>query len=426
MKNFKCSDFRPLKRNSRNFEFWHLRNDSSGVGGVLCQDYYSKNSPHISSSLPNMTLQRRLLLSSKKREEVQFRKPVTECYCNRQTRKMQLRSNRTKVKPTPCKHCKSLITLRPMAWVESNDIQSTGLSTPISCETVRRVRKINYSPQSEFLQKKVSYTQNFPDDKSKYNAGDATQNYSKSIHSVCRNIRPETNEESDMEIYKKTCPKQISHSSSEFQNNSKKPLREKLAKRTISSKKTLSTSETVQSQKAKSHFTSGGRTRSSQSMTRNKSHEALYDENHFRECDVIPKYLKNKKFIGKIDGENSLANLYKFREQNYFDTHGSTQTLLSGSSGSLERYILNERLFPQPAGKVHRGDLVVTMPSCITTENKKIHYFPRYIVKQEKTAPMNAKKKHTCPLTGHLIDVKTLRTQHPPNSLALRFQKGIS
>ncbi|XP_051175248.1 uncharacterized protein LOC127290597 [Leptopilina boulardi] len=404
-----------------------------------------------------MTMQRRLLLSSKKREEVQFRKSVTECYCNRQTRKMQLRSNRTKIKPTTCKHCKSLIDLRPMAWVESNDIQPTELSTPISCETVRRVSKINYSPQSEFLQKKISSTQNFFDKKlqpsSKYDshllsaAGDTAQNCPKTIHSICRNIQPEIineiNNESNfhdsIEICKKsTCPKQsCSYTSKEFQINSKKPLREKLAKRTISSKKTLSTSESVQSQKTKnSNITSKGRARSSQSSNKSQYHEKCYNDANFRECNVIPKYSKHTKdFLGKtnqdkiIDDpmENPLTNLYKFREQNYFDTHGSTHTLLSsGSSGSLEKYILNERLFPQPVGKVHRGDLVVTMPSCITNENKMIHYFPRYIVRQEKNQATKTKKKHTCPLTGHLIDVKNLKVQNPSNSLALRFQKGVS
>ncbi|XP_043468292.1 uncharacterized protein LOC122502346 [Leptopilina heterotoma] len=388
-----------------------------------------------------MTMQRRLLLSSKKREEVQFRKSVADCYCNRQTRKMQFRSNRTKVaKPTACKHCKSFTDLRPMAWVESNDSQSRAILTPISCETVRRVRKINYSPQSEFLQKKVSSTQNLFDDKlqalPKYvspslEAGDAAQNHSKPIHSFCRNIQSESNNEINFHNSIDVCKKSHSHQSEESEINSKKSLREKLIKRTISSKKTLCTSESVQLQKTKNcNFTSKDRNQSSQSNIKNWNHEK-FDYDNFSECNF---YLKHRNaFSDKVSQdklinhrENPLSKVYKFREQNYFDTHGSTHTLLSsGSSGSLEKYILNERLFPQPVGKVHRGDLVVTMPSCSAMENKKIHYFPRFIVKQERNQSMNAKKKYTCPLTGHLTNVKTIKTQHPSNSLALKFQKGV-
>lgn len=388
-----------------------------------------------------MTMQRRLLLSSKKGEEVQFLKSVTDCYCNRQTRKIQLRSNRTKVaKPTACKHCKSFTDFRPMAWVESNDSQSRLILTPISCETVRRVRKINYAPQSEFLQKKVSSTQNLFVDKlqapPKYvslslEAGDAVQNSPKQIHSLCRNIQPESNNEINFHNLIDVCKKSCSHQSEESKINSKKPLREKLIRRTISSKNTLSTYESVQLQKTKkSNFTSKCHNQSSQPSIKNWNYEK-FDDDNFGECNF---YLKPRNaFCDNVSQdklinhrENLLTEVYKFREKNYFDTHGSTHTLLSsGSSGSLEKYILNERLFPQPIGKVHRGDLVVSMPSCSLMKNKKIHYFPRFIVKQEGRLLTNAKKKYTCPLIGHLTNVETIKTQHPSNSLALKFQKGV-
>lgn len=397
-----------------------------------------------------MTQQRRLLLSTKKSEdEVQNRKPVKECYCNRLTRKMQFRSTRTKVKPTPCSHCKSLIDLRPMAWVESNDIQQTNPKNSLSCETVRRVNKINYSPQSQFLQNKISSNHHLLDDgvskmssksASKFfsthpsSAGERVQQTFKPVHSICRNIPPESlhefNDEPAETSKKSSLSKHVcSHSNQESQIASKIPSREMLAKRTISSKKTTSKDDQSRNSRSRSN-------QSRVSRPINQDHDIFYGEDYFGEHDVTPKYSKLTSKASKLrnrrevfqDENNEMLDLRKFREQNYFDTHGSTQTLLSSrSSGSLERFLLNERLFPQPAGKIHRGDLVVTIPPCATKQRKRIHYFPRFVVKQEKKNYGTGKQKNgrSCPLTGHAIDVSALKIQHPSNSLALKFQKGV-
>ena len=419
-------------------ESWHLRNNSRGVSGALGPDYFSPSPNYRSSaSAPIMTLQKRLLLSSKKKEdEIKTRIPVKECYCNRLTRKMQFRSIRTKVKPAPCSHCRSLIDLRPMAWVESNDIQSTN-RTPLSCETLRRIRKVNYSPRSQFLQNKLCSTHNLLDEKltevsstsdsrhlSRYpsSAGHRVQETFKPLRSSCRNIPSEFLHEFN----------DCSHSNQEIIIPSKKPSREMLPKRTISSKK----ASTTKDEKTRSgNFTSEGRSQSNQTRVSRQNHEEYHGEDYFGEYDITPRTSKQTGQVSKLrnrreaiqDEDNEMIDLHKFREQNYFDTHGSTQTLLSSrSSGSLERYLLNERLFPQPAGKIHRGDLVVTMPPCATKQRKRIHYFPRYVVKQEKNYGTEKQKNgRGCPLTGHAIDVRSLKIQHPTNSLALRFQKGV-
>ena len=452
-----------------------MRNDSSGVADALCPDYFALSPKRISISAPNMAMQRRLLLSSfkKKEDQIQYRKPLKECYCNRLNRKIQYRSIRTKIKETPCSHCRSLVDLRPMAWVESNDFQQTEPKPSLSCETVRRVQKVNYSPQSEFLQNKVSSTHNILNGRSsnisskstfrclpKYSCStdEKVQYDYKPLHTISKNISLNTDNASNCEpevrksvefSKKSSLPRHVSSQiNNEFKTLNKTPSRETIEKRTISSKKVSPSSKDELSKKTKSYSTSNGRSRYSQSkpIKENQGLDSYYGKCYLGKYDMTPKYSKeaeeisgqrsrtsknrDKRQIIDNDVDNNLINLYKFREKNYFDTHGSAQSILSScSSGSLEHYLLNERLFPQPAGKIHRGDLVVTMPPCATKQRKRIHYFPRFSIKQGKNNNETScgKKKHcfSCPLTGHAIDVGTLKTCHPSNSLALRFQKGV-
>ncbi|XP_048507210.1 uncharacterized protein LOC105694132 [Athalia rosae] len=141
------------------------------------------------------------------------------------------------------------------------------------------------------------------------------------------------------------------------------------------------------------------------------------------------------KFSDEICEDEPLAadvnEARKFREKNYFDTHASSPSLLeSRSSDYLQQYCLNERLFPEPMGRIRREDLVVSIPPCATLQNKSIHYFPNNIVKQVKNVPAIAKqfkkrRYHNCPLIGHAVDLGVLKVSYPPNSLALRHQKGV-
>jgi hypothetical protein len=148
-------------------------------------------------------------------------------------------------------------------------------------------------------------------------------------------------------------------------------------------------------------------------------------------CDQRDQCLKHDDGSAVNDSMNQeVKDLRKFREQNYFETHGdSNYTLASSkSSGSLQQYFLNERLFPEPVGRIHRQDLVVTMPPCATMQKKRIHYFPRYVIRQEKKiCNMNYRRKRcqSCPLTGHVIDLGTLKTRPSLNSLALKYQKQV-
>ncbi|XP_063987465.1 uncharacterized protein LOC135167819 isoform X2 [Diachasmimorpha longicaudata] len=125
--------------------------------------------------------------------------------------------------------------------------------------------------------------------------------------------------------------------------------------------------------------------------------------------------------------DRETLELRKFREKNYFDTHesgGGGQSC--ESSGSLEQFQLNDRLFPEPVGRLSRNNIVVSLKPCATAQMKMVHYFPRNIVRENKREFFGRSKgRHrSCPLTGHAVDLGVLRTYCPADSLALKHQKG--
>lgn len=413
------------------------------------------------------------------------RKPVKECYCNVEIKKIQTRSPRTIHKPIPsCNYCKNNICHVPLTTNENN-IGDT-LSPPISCETIRRVQKINYYPQSQFLrnvQKKVSVLKNVPsgdcpdscprssyyhklrtdktsmvmdtDTRSKI----ITEKISKpscidfeklnSTQRVPSSLIDEEEEEGEKEEEEETEKKVIEKVSKGIQVPSRKQSKTKFqVKRTISSKKCISegykskpasrspsiSKKTIRSSIADCQcYDKSKADKFTKDLERKESETYRVHSEDYEELDQkSKKWSSHEKEDQRktLTSSNSKVNeLRKFREQNYFDTHGSSQTLLSSeSSRSLQQYTLNERLFAEPFKRIHKKDLVVTMPPCATIQKKRIHYFPRYIVRQEKNnCNTNYKKKRcqSCPLTGHAIDLGISKPRPVLNSLALKYQKRL-
>ncbi|XP_015185475.1 PREDICTED: uncharacterized protein LOC107071201 [Polistes dominula] len=472
-------------------EIWNLRNDSSAVNNLLCPEYHSEiKNLTTCSSVPNMRPLERIVIPSKNLSHshcVVSRKPVKECYCNVEIKKLQTRSPRTIHKPTPsCNYCKNHICHVPLT-INENNIGDT-LSPPISCETIRRVQKINYHPQSQFLrnvQKKVSVLKNVP-------SGDCPDSCPRSSYYhklrtdktsmvMDTNTRPkivteQINKSSDIDLEKLSSTQRVSSSlideeeegeeeeeeveeeveeeetetkviekvSKGIQVPSRKQSKSKFqVRRTISSKKCISEGckgKSVSRSPSIGKKTVKSSTVDCQCYDKSKEDKFSKDLETYRvyseDYEDVDDKLKKWSSHEKVDQRKALTSpnskvkeLRKFREENYFDTHGSSQTLLSSdSSKSLQQYTLNDRLFAEPFKRIHKKDLVVTMPPCATIQKKRVHYFPRYIVRQEKNnCNTNYKKKRcqSCPLTGHAIDLGISKPRPVLNSLALKYQKRL-
>ncbi|XP_032683492.1 uncharacterized protein LOC116849931 [Odontomachus brunneus] len=438
----------------KNVSSWKLRNDSSEISAVLCPDYYRFSSRRATTSAPDMTSSAKLTLTSKKQcARIAPRKPVKECYCYTEVNKANLRS-RIRRKASPCRQCRSQFELKPVK--ETDDRAS--LISPISCETYRRVRKIDYTPRSQFLR---NVQTRLCETWQSGGRGDCSQTCprSSSYHRVMAGVKVQ-NVDSDRqttllkeaklleEQKSPAIPKApansiasesdrdnvVCSSSKETRTSSRRRPKPTL-KKMISSKRPKSRSP------ARSERTSRS-THDYHCCCRDESEETTRYIGDKREKKHLPRYREQRiqRTHSRYDGDpvaddisaddpidKEVRDLRRFREQNYFETHGSSHTLVSSrSSGSLEQYLLNERLFPEPVGKIHKQDLVVTMPPCATTERKRIHYFPRHVVRQEKNVyntNYRRKRHQSCPLTGHTIDLGILKAKLPLNSLALKYQK---
>ncbi|XP_050460791.1 uncharacterized protein LOC126856378 isoform X2 [Cataglyphis hispanica] len=440
----------------RNINLWKLRNDSSKINAVLNPDFCV--SPKRTTSVPNMTFPGKLTLTSKKPQQ-QFapRKPVKECYCNYEENKKHIKSSRTQRKPAlPSRHCRSQFEFKLI-----RETDKPALTSPISCETFRRVKKIDYTPRSQFLrnvQNKVCELQTggegdclrtcprsfsyhkfmtspkmqdiIPDEKltlpDEHKHIDKRQSCLASSGTPINSL---ANERSESEDAACTLTKGIQESS--------RKLSKSTLQKTIRSKKQIL--------KSNERLTSKSPTRSKKATQldkqdcpcccRNEPRRTVkFDEreriNNLPECcEQRDRCLKHNNDFATDFVDQEVENLRKFREQNYFETHGSSYTLASSrSSGSLQQYQLNERLFPESTNKIHKQDLVVTMPLCATMQKKRIHYFPKYVVRQEKKAcntNYRRKRCQSCPLTGHAIDLGVLKARPPLNSLALKYQKRV-
>lgn len=423
-------------------EKWKSRNDSSAINDLLHPDYhFDKNSPK-SVSAPNMRPSERIVIPSKNLSQSHCtcttnRRPVKECYCNVEIRKVQSRSSpRTKHKSAPCCNYKNQICYVPSTLNEDN---SSDISPPISCETIRRVQKINYTPRSQFLrnvQKKVSVLKNIPSGECpevcarssfyhKLRTDSATKLDTRSQSLNRANNKSKTSDseklwddivlDEEKERYQRELVTKLNKG---VQVPSRKSSKTRLlAKRTISSKKSMPERRREKSEK------------NPKTSERKPSETYRVCPGDCERVNWILTREKDDRERTETSSSNEVKELNKFRKENYFDTHGSSQTLVSSkSSGSLEQYKLNDRLFAEPVRKIHKNDLMLTLTPCATLQKKRIHYFPRYIIPQEKSScNTNYKKKRyqTCPLTGHAIDLGITKPRPVLNSLALKYQKRL-
>lgn len=412
------------------------------MNGALHLDYFCNTSNQTLTSMPNTTnasTTKKTLISSKKHSDNQHcldirRKPVKGCYCS-ELKKLQQKSIKTQSKSCYCKKCKSHIL--PAIVIEDNYEKST-ISTPISCETLRRVQKIDYVPKSQFLRNvrsKISLLQSA--------AGDCPQICSKSqcyhklmtkkdicsIPDTYKSIEKLKTDEIIPDLTKTKVSEKYSSSETESIEKSDKGIQVSLKKKSkiLSSTSipyipSISDMKKIQDDKIDQY--------------QEEKPKVCKNDLEKKDNADSEKYQNTvcvKKSVDEIEqkhpSDKEMKDLNKFREKNYFDTHGSNDILVSSkSSGSLEQYFLNDRLFPERSRTIHKKDLVVTMPPCATTQLKRIHYFPRYIVHQEKSNCNTIGKKkrcQTCPLTGHAIDLGITKIKVPLNSLALKFQKRL-
>jgi len=433
----------------KNIDSWRTRNDSSEVNAVLCLD----------NLLPETMPFEKLTLTSKKSQEPTLaRKPVKECYCCVEANKSLSRIRRKRV--LSCYHCKS----HPEVGTIKETEGKIALSPSISCETVRRIQKINYTPTSQFLQN----VQNKIYDLQSGGEGDYLETCPRSLRyhkfiASTKNIVPNERaalfdkcKQVDNRQTSPTTPQMpinsLVTSDSEQDNctvstdkglrtSSQKPVKSKLCKTVKSRKHVSGTKEERPIHQIRQQPDLLNRDKRGIHLLKNYHYPKhltermlSFNEDTRREKYNSPRYYKQDQCSKHDDGsiannatDQEMANLKQFREQNYFETHGSSHTLASCKSmGSLQQYLLNQRLFAEPMGRIHKQDLVVTIPPCSTIQNKRIHYFPRYVVRQEKNlSNTNYKRKRcqSCPLTGHTIDLGILKTEPLLNSLALKYQK---
>lgn len=397
-----------------------------------------------------MTSSARLILTSKKQcAKVAPRKPVKECYCYPEINKANLKSLRIRQRTTsPCRQYKNQFEVKP---VEEGD-DRVALISPISCETYRRIQRIDYTPRSQFLRnvqtrlcetwqnrgegdcsptcpRSLSYHRIMANARMQDVDSDRGTTPSKEVKHVEDQKSPATPKAPANSIASESDRDNVACSSKKETRTSSRRRSKSILRKTISSSKPTSKSPTRDERKSQSQDC---RCCGDESKETGDKHEKKYSPRH-HEHRIQCTQLKSDSDLITDDAlvdnpiDQEVKDLRRFREQNYFETHGSSHTLVSSrSSGSLEQYMLNERLFPEPVGKIHRRDLVVTMPLCVTTERKRIHYFPRHVVRQERNVyntNYRRKRHQSCPLTGHAIDLGILKTRQPLNSLALKYQK---
>lgn len=391
------------------------------------------------------------LRSQKPREQclkVAPRKPVKGCYCS-EANKTHARSSGTRHKSvSPCRHCRSELELRP---IEETDDKVT-LTSPISCETLRRIQRIDYAPRSQFLrnvQSKICELRT-------KGQGDCLRSCPRSSSYHRFMTLPDECKRVD-ERQKSPMPPTVPVNSLASEQNGFDDVSCTSSKRTQVSPRKLSKSTLRKTDRSRRQIPESSERSASKSPMRSKRTARLRkqdcpcccrseverktaklgsDKRAERRdlseyCEWRERCLRHDNSSAMEDSiDQDMEDMKKFREQNYFETHGSSHTLISPksskSSGLLEQYLLNERLFPEPVGKIHRQNLVVTMPPCATTQRKRVHYFPRYVVRQEKnacTTNYRRKRCQSCPLTGHAVDLGILKARPPLNSLALKYQK---
>ncbi|XP_074097347.1 uncharacterized protein LOC141526303 [Cotesia typhae] len=408
-----------------------------------------------------ITSKRTFLADDSTADILPLRKPIKGCYCvynDNKNSKNKLRSQPTCSTASdtdfwPCNYCKSNFDIKLTDLSTENDNQLAGAPT-LSHDTFRKISKINYTPTSEFLGNVKRKTSRQNSQVSVLAVEPQfSQDFSKKSSTADSNLIEPRKLGSELKLAKSYDSivseknytpeiRTIFTSTTSYKNSSSSLTDNKL-------KKTTSSSSDLNTRDEKEKF--------------GKNLPRIVVQNNCRCSTCLIKDVKTKNLTSrrqvcakcgdkrlsslssdKIDSETDkeTRELGEFRDKNYFDTHGSSRTLLSNPSPPeiVKQHQLNDRLFPEPVDQ--DNNLVVSFPLLSDDQLKKIiHYFPRDIVTQycKNKADTGEKKKNIqrkCPLTGHLINLYKFNHMKKPqsyiisnnniNSLALNFQKKIT
>ncbi|KAL6254353.1 hypothetical protein P5V15_014401 [Pogonomyrmex californicus] len=398
-----------------------------------------------------MLASKKLMLTSEGPQEqwITSRKPVKGCYCYSEMNKMHIKS-RNQHKSVSCPyHCKSEFKFRSIREIDDKVTLPSS-----SCEIFKRIQKINYTPRSQFLRNIQSKICELRDQGDHLWTCPQSSNYHRSL----TNARMQNTFSDEKIILQNECkcvdekqktsisPIVSTNSIANEQNKSKRDdVVCTLNKKTRVSPRKLSKSTRKTIRFRKQILDSSEKYKSKSSMQSKKTTQLCKQDCSCRselnkkiddnKCENAEKqnllehrdrYLRHEDDSAIEDSmDREIEDMRKFRQQNFFETHSSNHALTSSKSELLQQYLLNERLFPEPMGKIQRQNLMVTISPC-TTQRKCVHYFPRYVVQQEKSAYNTnyiRKRCQSCPLIGHAVDLGILKTRPPLNSLALKYQK---
>ncbi|CAD6237391.1 GSCOCG00002286001-RA-CDS [Cotesia congregata] len=409
-----------------------------------------------------ITSKRTFLADDSTADLLPLRKPIKGCYCvynNNKNSKNKLRSQPswTTASDTdfwPCTYCKSNFDIKLTDLSTEN--QLPGAPT-FSSDTFRKISKINYTPTSEFLGnvKRQTSRQNSQVSVLTVESQSSIQELSKKSSMADSQLIESRKLGSELKLAK-------SYESIVSEKNITPEIQTIFT--STASYKNSSSSLTDNKLKKSISLSSDLNSREKEKFVKNLPRIVVQNNCRCKNCltkDVKARNLTSRKQVcakcggkrlsllssDKIDSETDkeTRELGDFRDKNYFDTHGSSRTLLTTPltpPEMLRQHQLNDRLFPELVDE--DNNLVVSIPLLSDDQLKKIiHYFPRDIVTQycKNNADTDKKKKNIqrkCPLTGHIINLYKFNHIKKPqpyiisnnniniNSLALNFQKKIT
>ncbi|XP_043289927.1 uncharacterized protein [Venturia canescens] len=408
-------------------------------------------------------LKDKIVLTSKSRldTKVSQRRPVKECYCISQiSGRNQPPNEPVEKKYSPHSHPEELVEIYCAGNAETG--RNSLVATLLGYETLRRADRITYLPNSEFLrrvQKKVHCHRRkkslgmCSDLSSSLSSFDSRETpnekafLAKIEHPERTNIRKV--EKIDIKKDKKMVPVEEQKGARIRNPEPAKSLRSHSLENSVQSRKNEKKVQVANIPKAKSKESTKKTERSVNAVIDEvpKSRKVVRTISAHSRCCNPKKESRNsrtgkneaeKEQLGKRmnepsgdrdsktlqcpemsrenrwqlsrdrihlktgDSEERVRELSKFRRANYFETHGSVDTLVGSSRSSMltiNPCEFNDRLFAAPRSS---GRNV-----------KRIHYYPSYVVREERLADDACSTKkirsRSCDLIGHVVDLGILK-----------------
>lgn len=385
----------------------------------------------------------KIVLTSKSRLDTKAhqRKPVKECYCISEMPERSESLNGREEKKNACeKHARELVEIYCSENAETG--KSSLIETLLGCETLRRAGRITYLPNSEFLRRvqgkvychgRKKSARVFSDVSSSPSCGESEKTIKdkKTIAAEIGDCEKSKRNGGVKSSVKSSRSGSLENSTKSRENEKKmERQREAKGKPKVVDKKMEIRGDGIVVDKGKSRKIV--RTISAQSRCCNAEKKHSGAAKKVQNIESRRKELERNSYVGDCDcqiggnaemsgetrwrlsrdrmnarageSEERVRELNKFRRANYFETHGSVDTLVGRSRSSMQQTInpcdLNDRLF---AAGVSGGKNV-----------KRIHYYPSYVVREEKqTDDTGCRKKirsrSSCDLIGHVIDLGVLK-----------------